>query len=246
MSESRLYTRELNDTERKWLKTYYEQHLHRKGFLTAKQKKRLLGLKRRERGTPDSDFWYKLKHRVQNVVVDLKLICDVASERQLQEMFGEKIRMHEKTLDVYPMALVLISLLPSMLSADILKENVSQTRKSLESARIDLERNRNRPDEVKRLEEWIKASELSLKQQEKELQPQLDKLKEQEWRKYILEDVAVNVLQWYLASGIFQTDSHRRMIIDTLDAISIMSSGKKMNLRHDPDQLGMKSTLTYM
>lgn len=244
MSESRKYLRELNETERKWLKTYYESHLHRKGFLSPNQKKRLLGIKRKERGTPDSDFWYKIKHHVQNSIIDLKMISDVASEKQLQEIFGEKISM-PRSEDVYPIMLVLSSLLPSMLSEDILKESIRQTRASIESAKIDQSRNKNRPDEVKRLGDWIQANEPRLKQQEKELQSNLEKLKEQEWRKYILEDLTVRVLQWYLASGIFQTDSHRRAIIDTLDSITVMSSGKKMNFRHDPDQIGMKSTLSY-
>lgn len=245
MLESRRYLRELNETERKWLKTYYESHLPRKGFLTPNQKKRLLGIKRRERGTPDSDFWYKMKRRVQNVIIDLQMISDVTSEMQLEEIFGEKIS-RPKGEDVYPMTLVLSSLLPSMLSAEILKESVNQSRRSLESAKIDLINQKNRPDEVKRLEEWIKANEPRLKQQEKELQPQIEKLKEQEWRKYILEDLAIRVLQWYLASGIFQTDSHRRAIIDVLDAITVVSSGKKINFRYDPDQLGMKSTLSWL
>ncbi len=244
MSESRQYLRELNEIERKWLKTYYESHLYKKGFLSQNQKKRLLGIKRKERGTPDSDFWYKIKHHVQNSILDLKMISDVASEKQLQEIFGEKISM-PKSEDAYPIMLVLSSLLPSMLSEEILKESIRQTRGSIASAKIDQSRNKDRPDEVKRLGEWIEANEPRLKQQEKELNSQIENLEEQKWRKYILEDLAVRVLQWYLASGIFQTDSHRRVIIDALDAITIMSSGKKMKLRHDPDQIGMKSSVDY-
>jgi hypothetical protein len=244
MLESRRYLRELDETEREWLKTYYESHLHRKGFLTPNQKKRLLGIKRRERGTPDSDFWYKMKHHVQNVIIDLKMISDVASEKQLQEIFGEKISM-PKSEDVYPITLVLSSLLPSMLSADILRESVNQLRSNIESAKIDQSRNKNRPDEVKRLGEWIKHNEPLLKQQERDLPKQEEKLKEQAWRKFILEDLAIRVLQWYLAGGIFKTDSHRRMIIDTMDAIAVMSSDKKKYFRRDPDQTGMKSTLSY-
>ena len=51
--------------------------------------------------------------------------------------------------------------------------------------------------------------------------------KEQEWRKVILEEVAVESLNWYFNSGLFETDSHQRLLVDTMDAIAVISTGEK-------------------
>lgn len=221
----------------------YSEHLKSShgGFLSDKQRKRLLRMKKKERETPDSDFWWRIKESTRDTMMDMKLICDVASEQQLQEIFGEKISS-SKTDDVYPITLVLSSLLPNTQTADILRQTIIQLENSIESAKIDLVNQKDRPDEVKRLQDWLKNWEPIVHAQKRQLPIEEEKLKEQEWRKHILEDLAVKILKWYLASGIFQTDSHRRMIIDTLDTITIMSSGKKINLRHDPDQLGLQHT----
>jgi len=65
---------------------------------------------------------------------------------------------------------------------------------------------------------------------------QIEKLtKEQLWRKLVLEDLVIKALTWYDESGIFETDSHQRLLIDTMDAISIMSSGEKRIVRHETD-----------
>jgi len=65
---------------------------------------------------------------------------------------------------------------------------------------------------------------------------QIEKLeKEQLWRKLVLEDLVIKALSWYDESGIFETDSHSRLLVDTMDAISIMSSGEKRIVRHDID-----------
>jgi len=65
------------------------------------------------------------------------------------------------------------------------------------------------------------------------MQPkQAEKLQlEQAWRKLILEDLMIKGLSWYIYGGILKTDSHRRMVIDTMDAVAIMSSGKKRVVR---------------
>lgn len=65
---------------------------------------------------------------------------------------------------------------------------------------------------------------------------ELEKLeKDQLWRKLVLEDLVLKALSWYDESGIFETDSHSRLLVDTMDAISIMSSGEKRVIRHNPD-----------
>jgi hypothetical protein len=52
-------------------------------------------------------------------------------------------------------------------------------------------------------------------------------LKEQEWRKGVLEEVVISALHWYLESGVFKTESHQRLLSDTLDAIAIMSGNRQ-------------------
>ena len=51
--------------------------------------------------------------------------------------------------------------------------------------------------------------------------------KEKEWRKLFLEEIVIMCLDWYLRSGLVKTDSHKRILIDTMDAIAILSSGNK-------------------
>jgi len=49
--------------------------------------------------------------------------------------------------------------------------------------------------------------------------------KQQEWRKIILNEVALETLYWYFHSGLFQTDAHTRLLAETMDAISVLSGG---------------------
>jgi len=61
---------------------------------------------------------------------------------------------------------------------------------------------------------------------------EIEKLqKEQEWRKFILHEVVVECLDWFANSGIFKTDIHERLLIDTMDAITTMSTGDKGIMR---------------
>lgn len=235
MIKYREYSRELSSKEMDNLRKRYSEHLKSSlgGFLSDKQRKRLLGLKKKEQGTPDSDFWWRIKQSTHDAIIDMKMICDIASEKELQEIFGTK-QIRKQPNDKYPITEVLSSLLPPMLSEDILKERVDQTKSAIASAKIDLDHNKNRPDEVKRLSDWIKNWEPILSEQIKELPEEIAKLKEQEWRKTILVDVVVEILLWYFYSGIFKTNRQKEMIFDMIDQISVASSGiKQYELRKD-------------
>ncbi|MGI0057172.1 MAG: hypothetical protein ACREAK_07340 [Nitrosarchaeum sp.] len=59
--------------------------------------------------------------------------------------------------------------------------------------------------------------------------------KEQEWRKFILHEIVVKSLDWYTNSGIFKTDILRRLLIDTMDAITVLSTGDKGIIRTNFD-----------
>lgn len=88
MDKYRIYTRELPKSKPEYLKIKYSAHIHSKGFLSPNQKKRLLGLKKMERGTTDSDFWYRIKRSAKNALLDLQLISEIASDSQLMEIFS--------------------------------------------------------------------------------------------------------------------------------------------------------------
>jgi len=62
-------------------------------------------------------------------------------------------------------------------------------------------------------------------------------LKSKEWRKYLLSDMIVKGLLWYYKSGIFQTFAHQRAIEDTIDAVSVMVTGKKQYLFRHADKI---------
>ena len=87
MSIYRKYTRDLKENKLKALKMRHEIHINNKGFLTKKQKLRLLKLRKKERWTPDADFWYRIKHSARYSIFDLELISKIADESQLKEIF---------------------------------------------------------------------------------------------------------------------------------------------------------------
>lgn len=87
MTSYRKYRRDLSNDKIETLKIWHKIHLKNKGFLTSKQKQRLLKLKKKERGTPESDFWYRIKHSAKYAIFDLELISKIADESQLQEIF---------------------------------------------------------------------------------------------------------------------------------------------------------------
>ena len=86
MTKYRKYTRDLPDNKLKTLKKRHEIHLKYNGFLTKNQKARILGL-RIEKRTTDSEFWYRVKHSAKFSMFDLELLCKVADQDILQEIF---------------------------------------------------------------------------------------------------------------------------------------------------------------
>lgn len=51
---------------------------------------------------------------------------------------------------------------------------------------------------------------------------------EEKWRVRVLEEIVCRGLEWYLQRGVFPTESHQRLIFETLDAITITSSRRKI------------------
>lgn len=48
-----------------------------------------------------------------------------------------------------------------------------------------------------------------------------------DWRKYIAEEIVCSGLMWYVNSGVLSTEAHRRVVFEVLDAVSLVSSGRR-------------------
>lgn len=84
-----MYRRYKTQNELKPYQKKYKEYLKRSrgGFLTKNQKMRLLGLKHGDEGTPEADFWYRLKQSAKGSLVDLQMIFDLADDDQSSEIF---------------------------------------------------------------------------------------------------------------------------------------------------------------
>src|SRR3989344_2576856 len=82
-----MYRRQLSKTELKSIQEKYGNYKSRGGFLTSNQKLKLLCKKKGEEGTTEADFWYRLKKSSRGSIVDLQMICDIADEEQIKEIF---------------------------------------------------------------------------------------------------------------------------------------------------------------
>ena len=86
------YWRQFKSKETQALITKYRKHLTQShgGFLSVKRRKRLLGLRHKEKMTRNADFWSKLKLSTKDTIIDLQLLCEIASQNQLHEIFSIK------------------------------------------------------------------------------------------------------------------------------------------------------------
>jgi len=87
MSSYREYWRDLSAFQRRVLKLRQKFYLKNNGFLTKPQKKRLLKLKKKQRETPDADFWWNIRRAGKGAILDLELISTIGDESQLEEIF---------------------------------------------------------------------------------------------------------------------------------------------------------------
>jgi len=132
----RQYSRDLDTKELETLRKKYSTHLKKSkgGILSDKQRKRLLGYKKKEHGTPDSDFWWKIKHSIQDSIMDIQLICDIASEEELKDIFGTK----PTASDDYPITKVLLSLLPESRTFRMKPKEIEKLQKEQEWRKVIL------------------------------------------------------------------------------------------------------------
>jgi hypothetical protein len=59
----------------------------RGGLLTANQRARLLNLKKPSEGQDEKKLWFDIRHSVHTAFLDMRLLCRVASDSQMQAMF---------------------------------------------------------------------------------------------------------------------------------------------------------------
>ena len=85
------YRRKLTREEHKNIVRKYKNHRDAKGgIFVSRTRRRLLGIKDEKSGlfredTPD--FWLDVRNNVKTALTDLQLICEVANQNQLEEMF---------------------------------------------------------------------------------------------------------------------------------------------------------------
>lgn len=59
-----------------------------------------MGLKRREEGTTESELWYRIRNQARKALLDLELLCEIASDEQLKEIFEPFTSRDNVKLDV--------------------------------------------------------------------------------------------------------------------------------------------------
>lgn len=237
MANSSDYTRTLTRNQIKDLQEKYEPVLKRSrgGFLEIPVKEKLLHITNWEKTVTSrevSQYFYEIREHAKTALNDLGLLCDVLNEEQLQLIFG-KNSLPSSSKSEYPISNVLSTLIPERLQINDLEkrlwaldEEIQFREKRIQNDQVNKD---NWDTEIKMLEEQKKI----LLKMKKELETAKNTLESQQWRKTILEDITIRCLTWYFNSGIFQTDSHKRIMSDVVDIISIMSSGKKPHTRLD-------------
>jgi hypothetical protein len=87
--------------EKDRLRKLYKGHVNSAKFiLTKRQRLILLGLRKREKGTTESDLWYRIRNQVRKGLLDLELFASVANEEQLKEVFAPLTVMEHRKLDL--------------------------------------------------------------------------------------------------------------------------------------------------
>ncbi len=82
-----MYRRQSSKNKLKSIQEKYRNYKSRGGFLTSNQKLKLLCQKKGGEGTTEADFWYRLKKSSRGSIVDLQMICDIADDEQIKEIF---------------------------------------------------------------------------------------------------------------------------------------------------------------
>ena len=86
------YRRKLSQAEHRNIVRKYKKHRDANGgIFVSRTRRRLLGIKDEKSGLfreDTSDFWLDVRSNVKTALTDLQLICEVANQDQLKEMFS--------------------------------------------------------------------------------------------------------------------------------------------------------------
>ena len=86
------YRRKLSIEDHKNIVRKYKKHRDANGgIFVSRTRRRLLGIKDEKSGLfreDTSDFWLDVRNNVKTALTDLQLICEVANQDQLKEMFS--------------------------------------------------------------------------------------------------------------------------------------------------------------
>lgn len=124
MTKSSSYSRDLTKKEIKDIQAKYAPHMKRtrKGFLERPVKERLLHITNWKEETTNEEiyrYFYEIREHAKSAIDDFRLLCDILTESQLQEIFARE-EIHEVKQfqlkireTVYPISLLLKSILPN-------------------------------------------------------------------------------------------------------------------------------------
>ena len=90
----RLYLRDLNQKRLESLNSEYEEFVkpRNSGFLTTKDKEKLLRVKNWEQETVEADvynFFFDIRAKAKSAMKDFELLCDILTEEQLEMTYGK-------------------------------------------------------------------------------------------------------------------------------------------------------------
>jgi len=88
-NESSHWRKPITPQEKEVLKKRYKSILKvsRGGIFSHNQRLRLLGIKKITDGEEEKKLWFDIRESARTSFLDLKLICDVASDSQLEDIF---------------------------------------------------------------------------------------------------------------------------------------------------------------
>jgi hypothetical protein len=116
MTKSSGYTRDLTDKRIKDLKTRYQLHKKRSrnGFLSTHTRERLLHITNWSEDTEVRDiyqFFYDIREHAKAAIDDFRLLSDVLTEKEFQQLLGQKI-VDRNNIERYPISILFDVLIP--------------------------------------------------------------------------------------------------------------------------------------
>jgi hypothetical protein len=116
LTKSSGYTRDLTEGEIKDLKARYQAHMKRSrsGFLSTQKRQRLLHITNWPEETQESEvhqFFYDIREHAKAAIDDFRLLSEVLSEKEFEQIFGEKI-VEPDNRERYPISVLFEVLIP--------------------------------------------------------------------------------------------------------------------------------------